>query len=89
MTVFFNKAATAIHRQRNRQKGGVNFVMVGCTDPSNSDNLNGDGGGCVRVRECVCACVCVHVCVRDVIVFATYNNNNIHIILKTEFYHAY
>ena len=37
--------------------------MVGRTDPSNSDNLKGEGGGLV----CVCACV------RDV--FAIYDNN--------------
>ena len=35
------------------------------TDPSNSDNLDGDGGG-GRV------CVCVRTCVRDV--FAIYDN---------------
>ena len=54
--------------------------MVGRTNPSNSDNLNGDSGWwasacarvcvCVCVRVCVCACVracvraCVHACVR-------------------------
>ena len=35
---------------------GVNFVMVRRTDPSNSDNQNGDDGlvcACVRVRACV------------------------------------
>ena len=57
-------------------------MMVGRTDPSNSDNLNGDGGwwasACarvyvcvyvyVRVRACVRACMraCMHACVRDV-----------------------
>ena len=69
MTVYFNEAATAIHRQWNRRKGGVNFVMVGRTDPSNIDNLNGDGG----VWVSVCARVCVRACVRDV--FAIYDNN--------------
>ena len=45
--------------------------MVGRTDPSNSDNLNGYGGGwvyaCARVCPCVRWCVraCVHVCVRE------------------------
>ena len=37
--------------------------MVGRTDPLNSDNQNGDGGGMeVRVREFVCVrvCTCVH-----------------------------
>ena len=43
----------------------VNFVMVGRTDPSNSDNLNGDGGGW--------ASACARVCVRDV--SAIYDNN--------------
>ena len=60
---------------------GVNFVMVGRTDPSNSNNQNGDGGGlvyvrvCVRARACACACVraCVLVCVRDV--FAIHDDN--------------
>ena len=46
---------------------------LGATDPSNSDNLNGDGGGgCVRVyvraraRACVhtYVCACVRACVR-------------------------
>ena len=41
-TVYLNEAATAIQRRR---KVGVNVVMVGRTDPSNSDNQNGDGGG--------------------------------------------
>ena len=56
---------------RRRRKGDVNFVMVGHTDPSNSNNKNGDGGGlvCVYASECVCACVRV----RDV--FAIYDNN--------------
>ena len=43
---------------QRRQKGSVNFVMVGRTDQSNSDNQNGDGSGLV------CACVCAHACVR-------------------------
>ena len=51
--------------------------MVGCTDPSNSDNQNVDGGGllCACARVCVCArvCACVRACVRDV--FAIYDNN--------------
>ena len=48
------------------------------TDPWNSDNLDGDGGGwvdvCVRASMCVCVCVrtCVRACVRDV--FAIYDN---------------
>ena len=61
------------------EKRGVSSVMVGRPDPSNSDNLNGDGGGWVCACARVCACVrvceraCVHECVRDV--FATYDNN--------------
>ena len=34
------KQRPAIHHQWNGRKGGVNFVMVGRTDPSNRDNLN-------------------------------------------------
>ena len=41
--------------------------MVGRTDPSNSDNLKGEGGGLVHVS------VCVRACMRDV--FAIYDNN--------------
>ena len=54
---------------------GVNSVMVGRHDPSNSDNLNDDGGG--RVRECVRMCVCVRACVRACVrdVFAILDNN--------------
>ena len=67
------KQLPAIHSA----KSGVNFVMVGRTDPSNSDNQNGDGGGllCARVCVCVHVCVCafVRACVRDV--FAIYDNN--------------
>ena len=51
------------------RKGSVNFVMVGRTNPSNSDNQNGDGGGLV----CACARVCMHACVR--VVLAIYDNN--------------
>ena len=58
-TVYLNEAA-AIHRQWNRRKGGINFVMVGHTDPSNSDNLNDDG---LWAGVCECACVCVRACV--------------------------
>ena len=42
---------------------------MGASDPSNSDNMNGDSGVgvcmcvCVCVRACVRACVCVCVCV--------------------------
>ena len=43
---------------------GVNFVMVGRTDPSNNDNQNGDGGRLVCVRVYVCTCVCARVCMR-------------------------
>ena len=56
--------------QRLRQ-GGVNFVMVGLTHPSNSDNQNGDGGGLVFAY----AQVGVHACVCDVL--AIYDNNTL------------
>ena len=46
-----------------RRKGGVNFVMVGRTDPSNSQNGDGDMLVCGRARVCVCARAWVHVCV--------------------------
>ena len=62
----------------------VIFVMVGRTDPSNSNSQNDDGGGlvysrvCVHacVRECVRACVraCVHACMRALCACNTYNN---------------
>ena len=60
---------------QRRRKGGVNFVMIGCTDPSNSDNQNGDDGGllCARVRVCAHVRACVHACVHSV--FAIYDNN--------------
>ena len=43
---------------------GTNFVMDGRTDPSNSDNQNGDSRGLMCARVCVCACVRACVCVR-------------------------
>ena len=45
------KQRPVIHRRRNRRKGALTPSRLGATDPSNSDNLNGDGG--------VCACACV------------------------------
>ena len=53
------------------------------TDPWNSDNPDGDGGGwvacalacacaCACARVCACAGACVHAGVRDV--FAIYDN---------------
>ena len=50
---------------------------MGASGPSNSDNLNGDGGVGLCMRACVhmCCmyvCVCVRVCVCDV--FAIYDN---------------
>ena len=55
-------------------KRGVNFVVVGRSDPSNSDSQNGDGGGlvCACARASMCALVCVCACVH---VFAMYYNN--------------
>ena len=46
-------------------KRGVTLSLLGATDTSNSDHLNGDGG--------VCVCACVHAC--DV--FAIYDNNSL------------
>ena len=46
--------------------------MVENTDPSNSDNQNGDGGRLVCACARVCACMRA-ACVRDV--FAIYDNN--------------
>ena len=44
---------------------GVNFVMVGRTDPSKSDIQNGDGGGVgVCAGVCVRAYVFVRTCMR-------------------------
>ena len=76
------KQRSAIHRHWNRRKGGVNYVTVGRTDPSISDNGGGRGARarvcvreCVRVCARVCAYVraCVRVWVRDV--FAICDNN--------------
>ena len=48
--------------------------MVGRTDPSNSDNQNGDVGVSVCASSvCVCTGLSVRACVRDV--FAIYDNN--------------
>ena len=64
------KQRPAVDRQRIRRKEALTPSWLGATDPSNSDNLNGDGGGrgfaCARVCVYVCACVraCVHACVR-------------------------
>ena len=54
----------AIDRQRNRRKEALSPSRLGATDPSNSDNLNGDGGVCVYVRSCARVCVCVRACMR-------------------------
>ena len=57
-TVYLNDSATDRSTQA-KGGGGVKFVMVGHTDPSNSDNQNGDGSGglvCARVCACVRAC---------------------------------
>ena len=50
--------------------------MFGRTDPSNSDNQNGDGGGLV--------CVCMRACVRDV--FAIYDNTILPRLIMTIFH---
>ena len=56
-TVYVNEAATGHATPR---KGGVNFTMVGRTDPSNSDNQNGGSGGLVcACVQCARMCVCV------------------------------
>ena len=39
------KQRSAIDRQRNRRKGALTPLWLGATDPSNSDNLNGECGG--------------------------------------------
>ena len=67
--------------------------MVRRTDPPNSDNQNGDGGGLACARVCVFARLCVRACMhasaRDV--FAIYDNNIlprlIIIIIKIVFQH--
>ena len=73
-TVYLNEAANGHSMPVKR---GVNFVMVGRTDLSNSDNQNCDGGGlvCAFARVCVrvCARACMRACVRDV--FAKNDNN--------------
>ena len=64
---------------QRRRKRGVNFVMGGRTDPSNSDNKNGDGGSLVLACASVCVRACVHACVRACVrdVFAIYDNNTL------------
>ena len=73
--VYLNEAPTG-HCLANIEKGGVNSVMDGRTDPSNSDG----GGGCVRVRESVCVCTCVRACVMclqyTIIIFDQADNDN-------------
>ena len=62
-TVYLHEAATGHSTAAKRKRI---FVMVGRTDPSNSDNQNGDVGGLGNlVRACVRACVhaCMHACV--------------------------
>ena len=39
------KQRPAIDRQRNLRKGMLTPTWLSATDPSNSDNLSGDGGG--------------------------------------------
>ena len=56
------KRRPAIDRQRNRRKGALTPSPLSATDPSNSDNLKGDGG--VRVRVPVLVRVRVRACVR-------------------------
>ena len=63
-TVYLNEAATG---DSTPAKGGVNFVMVGCIDPSNmTTRMAMMVGWSVFVRECVCTrvCACVSACVR-------------------------
>ena len=54
-TVYLNEAATG---HSTAAKG------VERTDPSNSDNQNGDGGGLVCACSRVCARVCMRACMR-------------------------
>ena len=56
-----------IDRQRSRRKRVVTPSRLGATDPSNSDNLNGDGSA----RVCMCVYARAYVC--DV--FAIYDKN--------------
>ena len=64
------KQRPAIDSQRNRRKRSLTPSRSGATDPSNSDNMNGDGGVCL----CVCARACARVfaCVYDLL--AIYDN---------------
>ena len=42
------KQRPAIHQPAEPAKGGVTLSLLGATDPSNSDNLNGNDGVCAR-----------------------------------------
>ena len=57
--VYLNAAATG---HSTAAKKGVNVILVGRTDPSNSDNQNGDGVSlvCAFARVCVCVRACMH-----------------------------
>ena len=82
-SVYLNEPASGHWSQVEPAKRGVKGVLtpsrLGATDPSNSENLNDDGGvfvcecvnacvhacarACACVRVCACMCACVCVCV--------------------------
>ena len=64
-SVYLNEPATGRDWSPDtRRKVALTASQLGASDPSNSDNLNGDGGVCAFARACVCD------------VFAIYDNNN-------------
>ena len=59
VTVYLNEAPTGLSSPEGQAKRGRHGWAH--TDPSNSGNLDGDGGE-VGVCASVCVCVCVHAC---------------------------
>ena len=55
--VYLNEPATGHWSPATGRKVALTASRMGASDPSNSDNLNGNSGGCACVHTCVRACV--------------------------------